>query len=171
MAVGEAACVSVHGANRLGSNSLIDLVVFGRAAGLRCGRDAHPAPASPSPRRRGPIRHLDRFDRLRHASGSTPTAELRLDMQRAMQEDAAVFRTGDTLENGLKRLETIQARRRDLRVTDRGHDLEHRPGGDPGVRQPDRPGGGHGGRRRSTAPRAAAPTPARTSPTATTRTG
>jgi succinate dehydrogenase / fumarate reductase flavoprotein subunit len=120
MAVGEAACVSVHGANRLGSNSLIDLVVFGRAVGLHCGerlkagasqRELTPAMSEAS---------LARFDRLRHASGSIPTAVLRLEMQEAAQEDAAVFRTGETLESGLKRLEAIQAKRKDLRVSDHG---------------------------------------------------
>ena len=120
MAVGEAACVSVHGANRLGSNSLIDLVVFGRAVGLHCGEmikagatqlELKPAMTEAS---------LARFDRLRHAAGSTPTAVLRLEMQEAAQEDAAVFRTGETLQSGLKRLEAIQAKRRDLKVTDHG---------------------------------------------------
>ena len=120
MAVGEAACVSVHGANRLGSNSLIDLVVFGRAIGLRCADVLTAGASQPEPKASWTEASLARFDRLRHASGATPTAELRLDMQRAMQEDAAVYRMGDSLENGLKRLETIQARRRDLRVTDRG---------------------------------------------------
>ena len=90
MAVGEAACVSVHGANRLGSNSLIDLVVFGRAAGLRCAEIAR-SPAQ-TPRRaaegRRPTIALARFDRFRNAKGATPTAELRLAMQKAMQEDA-----------------------------------------------------------------------------------
>jgi succinate dehydrogenase / fumarate reductase flavoprotein subunit len=119
MAVGEAACVSVHGANRLGSNSLIDLVVFGRAAGIRAGerveKGAHPdLPASVT------NAHLERFDRFRNASGSTPTADLRLAMQRAMQEDAAVFRTGETLESGVKRLDDIYAGSRDVSVTDRG---------------------------------------------------
>ncbi len=120
MAVGEAACVSVHGANRLGSNSLIDLVVFGRAAGLRAAqvveRDALvrdiPKVATES--------HLHRFDRFRNANGSTPTAELRLAMQKAMQADAAVFRTGETLENGVKEIAKIWKAGQDIKVTDRG---------------------------------------------------
>ncbi len=98
----------------------IDLVVFGRAIGLRCADVLTAGASQPEPKASWTEASLARFDRLRHASGATPTAELRLDMQRAMQEDAAVYRMGDSLENGLKRLETIQARRRDLRVTDRG---------------------------------------------------
>jgi succinate dehydrogenase / fumarate reductase flavoprotein subunit len=120
MAVGEAACVSVHGANRLGSNSLIDLVVFGRAIGLRCGDVLKPGATQRELQDAWTEPHLERFDRLRNASGSSPTADLRLEMQHATQEDAAVFRTGETLESGRKRLAEIQAKRRDLRVTDRG---------------------------------------------------
>jgi succinate dehydrogenase / fumarate reductase flavoprotein subunit len=120
MAVGEAACVSVHGANRLGSNSLIDLVVFGRAVGLHCG-DVLKAGASQRELQDSWTEpHLARFDRLRHASGSTSTAALRLEMQRAAQEDAAVFRTGETLESGQQRLAEVQAKRRDIKVVDRG---------------------------------------------------
>ena len=120
MAVGEAACVSVHGANRLGSNSLIDLVVFGRAVGLHCGETLKPGASQREPQDAWSDPHLARFDRLRHAAGPTPTADLRLDMQMIAQEDAAVYRTGETLENGAKRLEAIQARRKDIRVEDRG---------------------------------------------------
>ncbi len=108
MAVGEAACVSVHGANRLGSNSLIDLVVFGRAAGLRCVELVKKEDKShadlPADAGEATISRLDGF---RHASGGTPTAKLRLAMQRAMQEDAAVFRTGETLEQGSKRINKV----------------------------------------------------------------
>jgi succinate dehydrogenase / fumarate reductase flavoprotein subunit len=120
MAVGEAACVSVHGANRLGSNSLIDLVVFGRAAGLRAaetvekGSGAIDLPASATDS------HLARLDRFRNAAGSTPTAVLRADMQKAMQDDAAVFRTGETLQSGVDRLHAIFQRSADIKVTDRG---------------------------------------------------
>ncbi len=117
MAVGEAACVSVHGANRLGSNSLIDLVVFGRAAGLRCGETLKPGATSrdlPST-----DAHLDRLDRLRHANGSTATAELRLSMQRAMQDHCAVFRTGEVLNEGCEALSKISDARSDLKVSDR----------------------------------------------------
>jgi succinate dehydrogenase / fumarate reductase flavoprotein subunit len=120
MAVGEAACVSVHGANRLGSNSLIDLVVFGRAAGARAKElvkagEAHkPLPATTVEA------HLDRLDRFRNASGSTPVAKLRLDMQEAMQKDAAVYRTGATLQEGVEHLGEIYRQSSDIKVTDRG---------------------------------------------------
>jgi succinate dehydrogenase / fumarate reductase flavoprotein subunit len=120
MAVGEAACVSVHGANRLGSNSLTDLVVFGRAAGLRCGEvvdTASKVPDAPASTTDG---HLSRFDRFRHASGSTPTSKLRIEMQRAMQSDAAVFRTGKTLEEGTAKLRAIHAAGADIKTSDRG---------------------------------------------------
>jgi succinate dehydrogenase / fumarate reductase flavoprotein subunit len=120
MSVGEAACVSVHGANRLGSNSLIDLVVFGRAVGLHCGEHLKAGATQREPKAEWSDPHLDRFDRLRHASGTTPTADLRLEMQMATQEDAAVYRTGETLESGVKRLDAVHDKRRDLRVSDRG---------------------------------------------------
>ena len=119
MAVGEAACVSVHGANRLGSNSLIDLVVFGRAAGLRA-REIVNKGAVPEASKASTDQHLARFDGFRNASGSTPTAHLRVEMQRAMQEDAAVFRTGESLQNGVDRIRAIHARGADIRTTDRG---------------------------------------------------
>ena len=113
MAVGEAACVSVHGANRLGSNSLIDLVVFGRAA-------AHALRARPSSRttstatcRRTPATtRVARLDRFRNADGGTPTAELRLRMQKVMQENCAVFRTGEVLAEGHERIHEVWARQR-----------------------------------------------------------
>jgi succinate dehydrogenase / fumarate reductase, flavoprotein subunit len=119
MAVGEGACVSVHGANRLGSNSLIDLVVFGRAAALRCveivpkgaNHEDLPADAGESA--------LTRLDGFRFASGSTSTAKLRAQMQRAMQDDAAVFRTGETLEAGSKKINDIWRGVDDISVTDR----------------------------------------------------
>ncbi|MEO9211672.1 MAG: succinate dehydrogenase flavoprotein subunit [Caulobacteraceae bacterium] len=120
MAVGEAACVSVHGANRLGSNSLIDLVVFGRAVGLHCGETLKAGARQPELTAAMTDGHFARLDRLRHADGATPTAALRLEMQMATQEDAAVFRTGETLESGMRRLQAIQAKRADIRVTDRG---------------------------------------------------
>jgi succinate dehydrogenase / fumarate reductase, flavoprotein subunit len=120
MAVGEAACVSVHGSNRLGSNSLIDLVVFGRAVGLRCADKLTAGATQPEPKPSWTDGHFARFDRLRNASGGTPTARLRLEMQTAMQEDAAVFRTGETLESGVKRLQSVHDQRADLRVSDRG---------------------------------------------------
>ena len=101
MAVGEAGCASVHGANRLGSNSLIDLVVFGRAAAIRAGKVVDRDSAVPSINEACVEKIMDRFDGLRHANGSTPTASLRLEMQKAMQEDAAVFRTQETLEQAM----------------------------------------------------------------------
>jgi succinate dehydrogenase / fumarate reductase flavoprotein subunit len=119
MAVGEAACVSVHGANRLGSNSLVDLVVFGRAAALRCGETIKAGAGKGAAKPAATEQHLARFDRLRNAKGKTPTAQLRADMQNAMQEDAAVFRTGDSLTNAVARLAKVQARRGDVQVTDR----------------------------------------------------
>jgi len=119
MAVGEAACASVHGANRLGSNSLTDLVVFGRAAALRTGqtidRAAALAPADPA----ADEKILARFDRLRHASGGSPTAEVRDRMQHIMQEDAAVFRTTESLQAGVARMHDLWGALADLRVSDR----------------------------------------------------
>ena len=98
MAVGEAACVSVHGANRLGSNSLIDLVVFGRAAALRCAETLKPNGNQPELPTDSADNALGRLDRFRYANGGTPTAELRDSMQRTMQNNCAVFRTGEVLE-------------------------------------------------------------------------
>jgi succinate dehydrogenase / fumarate reductase flavoprotein subunit len=119
MAVGEAACVSVHGANRLGSNSLIDLVVFGRAAGLRCAEVIKPGARMPDIKPVMTDPHLARFDRFRNAAGATPTAKLRLEMQMAMQADAAVFRTAETLADGVRKIADIHARLPDIGVTDR----------------------------------------------------
>ena len=119
MAVGEAGCASVHGANRLGSNSLIDLVVFGRAAAIRAGDVIDRASAIPSTNKAEVERALDRFDSLRHAQGGTPTAVLRDRMQRTMQSDAAVFRTDKTLAEGVDKMREIALGLDDLRVTDR----------------------------------------------------
>jgi len=119
MAVGEAACVSVHGANRLGSNSLIDLVVFGKAAGLQAAKELREGlPHQDLPKDAGETA-LARLDHFRNAKGPVPTARLRLAMQKAMQEDAAVFRTGQSLEQGKKRIHDIYAQRRDIGVSDR----------------------------------------------------
>ncbi len=120
MAVGEAACVSVHGANRLGSNSLIDLVVFGRAVGLHCAETLKAGATQRELKAEWTDPHFARFDRLRQASGSTSVADLRLEMQMASQEDAAVYRTGESLASGARRLDAVHAKRKDLRVTDRG---------------------------------------------------
>lgn len=119
MAVGEAACASVHGANRLGSNSLTDLVVFGRAAAIRAGQVIDRKAAVPTPNEASCDKIMERFDRLRNANGNTPTADLREKMQRAMQEDAAVFRTQESLEQGCKRLTEIWGELKDIKVTDR----------------------------------------------------
>ncbi|MEP3275517.1 MAG: succinate dehydrogenase flavoprotein subunit [Stappiaceae bacterium] len=119
MAVGEAGCASVHGANRLGSNSLIDLVVFGRAAAIKAGETVDRDEAVPTPNEACCDRIMTHFDKVRHSSGSTPTAELREKMQRAMQEDAAVFRTQESLEAGCKRVSEIWSEMSDLKVTDR----------------------------------------------------
>jgi succinate dehydrogenase / fumarate reductase flavoprotein subunit len=119
MAVGEAGCASVHGANRLGSNSLIDLVVFGRAAAIRAGQIVTPKERA-APVNTGEVEKcLARFDGLRHAAGGLPTAELRLEMQKTMQEDAAVFRTEATLANGEKKMTAIAGKMSDIKVTDR----------------------------------------------------
>ncbi len=120
MAVGEAACVSVHGSNRLGSNSLIDLVVFGRAIGLRCADTLKAGDRQPEVKAAWTENHLARFDRLRNASGAISTADLRAEMQLAMTDDAAVFRDGKSLESGAQRLAVVHSKRKDLKVTDRG---------------------------------------------------
>ncbi len=119
MAVGEAACVSVHGANRLGSNSLLDIVVFGRAAAAHCAGTLRPGAALPDPAPRAVEPLLDRFDRIRNAGGGRPTASLRDEMQRAMQRDAAVFRTGETLAEGCAALARCREAFGDLRISDR----------------------------------------------------
>jgi len=118
-AIGEAACVSVHGANRLGSNSLLDLVVFGRAVANRCAEIVKPG----TPHRDLPANALDkvlgRFDALRYANGGTPTAQIRADMQKTMQSDAAVFRTGETLKEGSQKISEVYSKFQDVKVTDR----------------------------------------------------
>ncbi len=119
MAVGEAGCASVHGANRLGSNSLIDLVVFGRAAAIRAGTVVDRASDNRPLNAASVDAAVARFDGLRHADGGSPTAELRLAMQRTMQEDAAVFRTDKTLAEGCEKMKRIADRIGDLHVTDR----------------------------------------------------
>ncbi len=119
MAVGEAACVSVHGANRLGSNSLLDLVVFGRAAAHQCGRTIKPGTTHrPLPKDAGDLA-VSRLDRFRNARGKRRTAEIRLDMQRVMQDHAAVFRTGETLDDGVRKLAAVYESFAEVQVTDR----------------------------------------------------
>jgi succinate dehydrogenase / fumarate reductase flavoprotein subunit len=119
MALGEAACVSVHGANRLGSNSLIDLVVFGRAAAHRCAEIVTPGEKHTDLPKDSADKALSRLDKFRNASGGTPTAELRLKMQKLMQTNCAVFRTGEVLEEGHTKIHDIYGGIPDLRVTDR----------------------------------------------------
>ncbi|CRL15386.1 succinate dehydrogenase flavoprotein subunit [Phaeobacter italicus] len=119
MAVGEAGCASVHGANRLGSNSLIDLVVFGRAAAIRAGKVVDPNSPNPELNQAQVDKAFGRFDTLRHAKGAIPTADLRLEMQRTMQSDAAVFRTSETMAEGVEKMTAIAAKMDDLAVTDR----------------------------------------------------
>src|SRR5687767_4199522 len=119
MAVGEAACVSVHGANRLGSNSLIDLVVFGRAAGLKCIEDIKPKAPHKELKKDAGEAAITRLDRFRTAAGGTPTAELRLRMQRAMQDNCAVFRSGEVLREGVAKIADVWKATDDIRVTDR----------------------------------------------------
>ncbi|WP_425081674.1 succinate dehydrogenase flavoprotein subunit [Ruegeria arenilitoris] len=119
MAVGEAGCASVHGANRLGSNSLIDLVVFGRAAAIRAGEVVDAKASNPVLNQASVDKAFDRFDAVRNASGAIPTADLRLEMQRTMQEDAAVFRTAKTMAEGVEKMTVIAAKMGDLKVSDR----------------------------------------------------
>jgi succinate dehydrogenase / fumarate reductase flavoprotein subunit len=120
MALGEAACVSVHGANRLGSNSLIDLVVFGRAAALRCAELTRKEGGSiPDLPKGAGEQAVERLDRFRYADGGTPTAELRLRMQKTMQRDCAVFRTKQVLQEGVKAIKAVWDDATDIKVTDR----------------------------------------------------
>lgn len=119
MAIGEAACVSVHGANRLGSNSLTDLVVFGRAAGLRVGETVKAGERHRDLPKGSEEMALGRLDRVRNAKGGTPTAELRLQMQKIMQSNCAVYRTGDVLNEGVEKINQVFAGSGDIGVTDR----------------------------------------------------
>ncbi|KCZ56203.1 succinate dehydrogenase [Hyphomonas beringensis] len=120
MAVGEAACVSVHGANRLGSNSLIDLVVFGRAAGQRCGATTEAGATQPELPKGATDSHIARLDKMRNATGDQPVAKLRLEMQKAMQSNCAVFRTGDVLKEGVDAIEEVFKKLPGIDVKDRG---------------------------------------------------
>ena len=118
-AVGEAACASVHGANRLGSNSLIDLVVFGRAAAYRCAETIKRDSAMPELPKGAGEEAVARLDRFRYANGGTPTAALRLKMQKTMQTDCAVFRTADVLEQGVRKIHDVWKESDDIKVSDR----------------------------------------------------
>ena len=118
MAIGESACVSVHGANRLGSNSLLDLVVFGRAASKQCAEIINPEAANkPMPRDAGD-NAITRLDKHRFSKGGSPTAQVRLEMQKVMQTHAAVFRTGESLQEGVRKIDDVFKRMSDLNVTD-----------------------------------------------------
>jgi len=118
-AIGEAACVSVHGANRLGSNSLLDLVIFGRSVAERAGEVIKPNSPHTDLPAAATDKALANFDRVRNANGSVATADLRLRMQRAMQEDASVFRTPDGLQRGVKRIKECYGAFADVKVSDR----------------------------------------------------
>lgn len=118
-AAGEAACASVHGANRLGANSLLDIVVFGRAAALRIADISKPGDSkSPLPKDAG-LETVKKVENLRAADGSITTAELRLEMQKVMQEDAAVYRSQDSLAAGAKSIDKVVQKMADIKVTDR----------------------------------------------------
>src|SRR5208337_840183 len=119
MALGEAACVSVHGANRLGSNSLIDLVVFGRAAGLRAAELATAGAKQAELPADSADQALTRLDKFRYANGGAPTAELRLRMQQVMQNNCTVFRTGEILSEGVRLIDEVYAGMADIKVSDR----------------------------------------------------
>jgi succinate dehydrogenase / fumarate reductase flavoprotein subunit len=119
MAVGEAACVSVHGANRLGSNSLLDLVVFGREAARQCARSVTPGAAHRALKSDAADLAVSRLDKFRNAKGALRTADVRLELQRTMQRDAAVFRTAESLNDGKRKLAEVVASFRDVSVSDR----------------------------------------------------
>ena len=119
MAIGECACASVHGANRLGTNSLLDLVVFGRAASIKARELIVPGKPLRPFRTGCADKALDHFDRLRHSKGGTPTAEVRLNLQRLMQNNAAVFRTSEVLQDGCRKIEEVWAQMEDICIADR----------------------------------------------------
>lgn len=120
MAIGEAACVSVHGANRLGSNSLLDLVVFGRAAAIKARELVSPGKTHKALDDKAGEHAIHRLDRIRYAAGSRPAHSIRLDMQKCMQKDAAVFRTESSLQEGYKKIKEVRASFNDLGIKDRG---------------------------------------------------
>jgi len=118
MAIGEAACVSVHGANRLGSNSLLDIVVFGRAAAIRCAEIIKPGTALKPLAKTACDKALARFDKIRHANGNRSVSDIRLDMQKIMQTKAAVFRTQSTLDEGIQAMAEVKKTFADVKVAD-----------------------------------------------------
>ncbi len=119
MAIGEAACASVHGANRLGSNSLIDLVVFGRAAALRCSETVKPGKIAEELPKDAGKNSIARLDKFRNATGEVPTSELRLSMQKTMQNNCAVFRTQDVLEEGRELITKVYNDLQNIGISDR----------------------------------------------------
>jgi succinate dehydrogenase/fumarate reductase flavoprotein subunit len=119
MAVGECGCASVHGANRLGTNSLLDIVVFGRSAALRAAETIKPGSSHPALPKDCADRALSRLDQLRHANGSRRTAEIRLDMQKTMQNNAAVFRTREVLEEGCRKIDRVWDSLAEIKLSDR----------------------------------------------------
>ena len=119
MAIGEAACASVHGANRLGSNSLIDLVVFGRAAALRCSETVKPGKIAEELPKDAGKNSIARLDKFRNATGEVPTSELRLSMQKTMQNNCAVFRTQDVLEEGRELITKVYNDLPNIGISDR----------------------------------------------------
>ena len=120
MAVGEAACVSVHGANRLGSNSLLDLIVFGRATSIRAGELITPGLAHKDLPVNAGYHAIDRLDKIRNSSGQIPVSKLRTKMQKIMQRDAAVFREEKTLQDGVNAMKEVRKEYGDINITDRG---------------------------------------------------
>ena len=118
-AIGEGACVSVHGANRLGSNSLLDLVVFGRSVANRCAQTLTPGAAQPGLPADACEKSISRLDRLRHAKGSSSTAEIRLRMQHTMQDHATVFRSGESLAEGVRKIHQVFDGFADVGISDR----------------------------------------------------
>ena len=119
MAIGEAACVSVHGANRLGTNSLLDIIVFGRAAALRACETVQPRATLPPPNQASTDKAIARLDRMRHAQGERQVGQIRLDMQKAMQQYAAVFRSSASLAKGVKRVDEVAATMEQIGIKDR----------------------------------------------------
>ena len=170
MAIGEAASVSVHGSNRLGTNSLLDLVVFGRAAARARCEIVEPGAARRALAPSAAEAAIARFDRVRHAKGRLKTGAIRLAMQRAMQDHCSVFRSASVLDEGLRKMAAVGDSLRDLAVTDRSLiwntdlvealELDNLIGQAAVVLH-----------LRYTAPKAAAPTPAKTTPSATTAIG
>jgi succinate dehydrogenase / fumarate reductase flavoprotein subunit len=119
MAIGEAACVSVHGANRLGCNSLLDIVVFGRAAALRAAELVTPGTAHKPLAASAGDAAVARLDKVRNAKGRLKSGEIRLAMQHTMQDDCAVFRTKETLEQGVRKITDVAASMADMGISDR----------------------------------------------------